>query len=162
MDDYYDLIADGYSELHKEEQLKKLQVIADNLDVRKEAKLLDVGCGPGYSTDFFECNIIGIDPSGKLLEQCSFKTVKGFAENLPFEDNSFDIVISVTVIHNFKDYQKGLSEIERVGKDRFVFSLLKKSQRFISIKDYIYNEFDVRKVIEEDKDLIIFAQKRNI
>ena len=155
---YYDETAKGYNELHKEEQLKKLRIISDNINVKKTDKLLDVGCGSGLSAKIFNCSITGVDPSTELLKQCSFKTIKAKAEKLPFSDNEFDIVIAVTCIHNFDDIKKALNEIKRVGKKKFVLTVLKKSEK----KDFIINEikdiFMITKIIEEDKDIIIFSE----
>ena len=64
----------------------------------------------------------GIDISNYAIEN-SMPTVKDFvqvadARDLPFEDNSFDLVISVTTVHNFdrEECIKALQEIDRVSK----------------------------------------------
>jgi ubiquinone/menaquinone biosynthesis C-methylase UbiE len=121
MKTYYDDWAEGYSELHREEQVRKLNVINENIRFDKGDLLLDVGCGPGFAAEVLDCRIIGLDPSAELLKKCSFKTVRCEAEEMPFPDNYFDVVIAVTSIHNFDDYAKGLLEIKRVGKERFAF-----------------------------------------
>ncbi|MBN1644793.1 methyltransferase domain-containing protein [Candidatus Woesearchaeota archaeon] len=151
---YYDEIAKGYNELHGDEQLKKLRIIAEKLKVKKTDKLLDVGCGTGLSAKVFDCDITGIDPSEELLKQCPFKTVKACAESLPFLDNSFDIVIAVTSIHNFKDIEKGLKEIKRVGKHKFAFSVLKKSNKLELIKEIMSTCFSIDCAMNSDADLI--------
>ncbi len=154
---YYDEIAEGYNELHGEEQLNKLKLIAKHLNVDKNTKLLDVGCGTGLSAKVFDCDITGIDPSEQLLKQCPFKTIKANAENLPFKDNEFDVVIAVTCIQNFKDINQGLREIKRVGKNKFALTVLKKSNK----KDFILNQiktiFQVQKVLKDEKDLILLS-----
>ncbi|MBU0461260.1 MAG: methyltransferase domain-containing protein, partial [Nanoarchaeota archaeon] len=128
---YYDEIAKGYDNLHKAEQLRKLEIIKENLKIKKNDFLLDVGCGTGISTEFWDCKKIGIDPSVELLKQNLDKKnsfyLEGKAEDLPFKSHLFDVVISVTAIHNFKDYRKGLREIKRVGEKRFALTLLKKA-----------------------------------
>ena len=48
-------------------------------------------------------------------------------------------------------------EIKRVGKDRFVLSFLKRSDKKEIIDKLIRRIFKVREVIEEDKDLIYFC-----
>jgi len=154
---YYDETSRNYNELHGEEQLNKLRIIADNLKVKKSDSLLDVGCGSGLSSKIFNCNITGIDPSEKLLQQCPFKTVQASAESIPFPDHSFDIVIAVTCIHNFNDIEQGLSEIKRVGKDIFAFSILKKSVKLKEIEVLISKCFNITKRIEEEKDVIFIC-----
>ena len=153
---YYDDIANGYNELHKEEQLKKLKIIKENLEINNSDKLLDVGCGTGFSLDYFDCDCQGIDPSKEMAKN-NKKIIIGKAENLPFKDNSYDIVISVTAIHNFDDIEAGLKEIKRVGKDKFVFSVLKKSKSFEKIKKLLYETFNVKKEIEEEKDIVFIS-----
>ncbi len=154
---YYDSISSGYNELHKEEQLRKLEIIKKNLDIHKKDKLLDVGCGTGFSLDYFDCNCRGIEPSKKLAKN-NKKINIGKAENLPFKDNSFNIVISITAIHNFDDVEKGLREIKRVGRDKFAFSVLKKAKNFTEIKKLIKRLFHIEKEIEEEKDIIFIGK----
>ena len=157
MKSYYDNIADGYEELYKEEQLKKLNLINDNMVVYRSDLMLDVGCGPGFASEVFDCRIMGLDPSEELLKQCSFKTVRCEAEEMPFPDNYFDVVIAVTSIHNFDDFKKGLLEMKRVGKERFAFTLLRKSSKFTEMESFIRNNFTIRRKIVEEKDLIFIC-----
>ena len=153
--EYYDKIADGYDELHKEEQLKKIIIIKDNLNVKKTDYLLDVGTGTGFALELFDCEKIGIDPAAKLLKKAKAPVIKGKAECLPFPDKTFDIVISVTAIHHFDDVEKSLKEMKRVCKDRVALSILKKSPKFENIKKLIKKNFKIKKEINEDKDLIM-------
>ncbi|MBC8495110.1 methyltransferase domain-containing protein [archaeon] len=157
MDTYYDDIADGYEELHREEQLKKLNIIKENLRFDRSDLMLDVGCGPGFAAEVFDSRIIGLDPSEKLLEKCSFKTVRCEAEDIPFPDKHFDVVISVTSIHNFNDFKKGLREIKRIGKERFAFSILRQTKKFVDIKAFIDDNFLIKKTINQGTDLIIIC-----
>jgi ubiquinone/menaquinone biosynthesis C-methylase UbiE len=158
---YYDEIAKGYEELHGEEQEKKIAIIKQKLTISPEDKLLDVGCGTGLTTRPWQCKRFGIDPSKKLLEKAKQKDTEGIyklapAEKIPFEDNFFDIVISITAIQNFEDIEKGLKEIKRVGKNRFVLTFLKKSQKRDVIEKMINALFGVKEKIEEEKDIILF------
>jgi ubiquinone/menaquinone biosynthesis C-methylase UbiE len=154
---YYNSISSGYDELHKEEQLKKLKIIKENITVKDS--LLDVGCGTGFSLDLFDVpKKIGLDPSRELLKQCKHKAIVGKAEELPFEDDSFDTVISVTAVQNFDDIEKGLKEIKRVAKRQVVVSVLKKSEKAELVDKLVNSIFDVWKTIEEDKDIIYFCE----
>jgi ubiquinone/menaquinone biosynthesis C-methylase UbiE len=158
-DDYYNSIAPGYSELHGEEQLRKAEIVLQNLDVKQTDSLLDVGCGNAKYLSVFPCKKAGIDPSCELLKQASVPVVQGVAEKLPFPDNSFDIVLSLTAIHNFDDPQQGLKEMLRVSKCDIAVSVLKKSGRFNEIEKFITELLPVRKRIEEAHDVIFFARK---
>jgi len=161
---YYDEISEGYEELHKEEQLKKVSLIKKHLKVNSSDKLLDVGCGTGVTTEPWECKRYGVDPAPKLLARARNKDEieykLGPAEKIPYPDGYFDVVISITAIQNFQDIEKGLKEIKRVGKDRFVLSFLKRSEKRENIINLIKKHFTIEKVIEEDKDLIYFTGSR--
>ena len=122
--DYYNSIAEGYEELHREEQEQKVEVILPNLSVTSTDFLLDVGCGTGLTTKPWGCRAIGLDPAIRLLNKAGEGSwVNAEAEHIPFRDDTFDIVISVTAIQNFHNIKIALSEMMRVGKDSFVFSI---------------------------------------
>lgn len=164
---YYNKIAAGYEELHKEEQLKKIKLIKKYLKVKKDEKLLDVGCGTGLTTQPWKCKKYGIDPSRKLLEKARKKNKaiiykQAQAEKIPFKDKSFDVVISVTALQNFMNIEKALNEIKRVGKNRFILTFLKKSAKKEKLNSLIKKHFKVKKIIEEEKDLIYIINHRKI
>ncbi len=155
---YYDDISEGYEELHKEEQQKKINLIKKYLMPKPEDKLLDVGCGTGLTTEPWPCTRYGIDPAKKLIarakqsDKIQYKIAP--AENIPYNDNEFDYVISITAIQNFEDIEKGLTEIKRVGKDKFILTFLKRSQKTEKITKLINKHFKVKGVVEEEKDLV--------
>lgn len=156
---YYDDIAEGYEELHEEEQLKKITLIKKYLKPSPSDKLLDVGCGTGLTTEPWECKRYGIDPAKKLLARARQKDKIEYklapAEEIPYPNSFFDYVISVTAIQNFDDIEKGLKEIRRVGKDRFILTYLKKSKRSKEINNAVRKIFEVTKEINEEKDTIL-------
>lgn len=176
---YYNGIASGYDSLHKEEQLKKFAIVSSSGIVKSSDSLLDVGCGTGFSLDYFDvASAVGIDPADKLVEQykqtqqsdrvdlnaCSKKILVGSAEKLPFENSSFDVVVSFTAIQNFTDVKGGLREILRVGKNRFALTFLKSvsfSNKIERILREVFSEsiFSIEK-IEEDKDFIFIIHRK--
>lgn len=88
-----------------------------------ETRVLDVGCGTGnYAavlTEAKSCRVSGIDPSRRMLESASDAAqweslVRGSAESLPFDDDSFDVVISTDVIHHIGDRDAYFCEAARV------------------------------------------------
>tara|TARA_B100000575_G_C23133584_1_gene658045 strand:- start:891 stop:1550 length:660 start_codon:yes stop_codon:yes gene_type:complete len=133
-------------------------------------KVLDVGCAKGFMVydlikNFPQIECQGIDISDYAIKN-SLEEVKDFlkvanANNLPFEDNSFDVVISINTIHNLDEIncKKALQEIERVSK----------KNSFITVDAYT-NEIEKKKMFEwnltaktimSDKEWINFFQKAN-
>jgi len=154
---YYNEISDGYVELHKDEQLKKIELIKQNISINKDNLLLDLGCGP-YFGDFF-CKVIGLDPSIELLKQANIPVVCAKAEHLPFKDHVFDTVISVTAMHNFDDIERAIKEAIRVGKQQFAFTVLKKSKKLEEITNLLQKNFQINKVVDEQFDRIFLTTK---
>jgi len=93
------------------------------------SSVLDVGCGKGFMMhDIAELipdiTVKGIDISDyafcNTLEDMKPHVQVANAKNLPFENDSFDVVISINTIHNLKkdECAQALREIERVGKGK--------------------------------------------
>lgn len=98
----------------------------------EDAAILDIGCAKGFMVrDFIslmpDATVKGIDVSEYAIENAdplarSHVSVAD-ARELPFEDDSFDLVISITTIHNLPiaDVRRALQEVMRVSrKDAFV------------------------------------------
>ena len=98
----------------------------------KNSSILDIGCAKGFMMHDFsklipEISVNGVDISDYAIEN-SMKDIKPYVKvadvrNLPFADNSFDLVISINTIHNLgiEELKKALKEIERVSKkDAFI------------------------------------------
>ncbi|MFH1650394.1 MAG: methyltransferase domain-containing protein [Candidatus Woesearchaeota archaeon] len=156
---YYDDISAGYEELHGEEQRNKLRILAAELDVKRDNKLLDVGAGTGMSAQHFDCKWTGIEPSAGMIEHATEQIILGKGEELPFKDNQFDVVICVTALHNFDNPEKGLKEMIRVGKGKFGFSLLRSAHNHKELVLMIKHNFNVLKHIEEEKDDIFICSR---
>ncbi len=144
----YAEIAKGYDELYKEEQEEKLAIIAQHVTVKPTDKLLDVGCGTGISTNYFSCETTGIDPCQEMIDAGKGDLICAPAENLPFEDNTFDIIISVTALHH-TDITKAMQEINRVAKPnaQIAITLLNKAKNFQEINRLLtnYNKIQSKK-----------------
>lgn len=104
-----------------------VQRMIDHFQLTGTERILDIGCGKGFLLhDFRELlpgvSVDGIDISSYALEH-AMEDVRPFlrqgnATDLPYKDQSFDLVISINVIHNLPDplCRKALREMERVGK----------------------------------------------
>ncbi len=105
------------------------KVIPDFIDhwkLDKNSSVLDVGCAKGFMLYDLkryipEIKISGIDISKYAINN-SIKEIKPFliegdAKKLPFEDNSFDVVISINTIHNLdlEECKIAIKEIDRVS-----------------------------------------------
>ena len=88
--------------------------------------VLDLGSGTGAAFDqLLNYETTAIDPDKKMLELNTFENkVLGSAENLPFEDNSFDNVFCCFVWRNISDTNKALQEVYRVLRPGGKFILL--------------------------------------
>jgi ubiquinone/menaquinone biosynthesis C-methylase UbiE len=160
---YYNALGIGYNALHREEQEHKLHEIKQVIHPKKDEILLDIGCGTGISSNW-SCQVIGIDPSEKLIQiarknypQHTF--IIGKAETLPFQDHNFDYVICVSCIHHC-DFSKSVSEMIRVGKKTFVVTILKKSSKYEKIMKTLEGKLRIRRLVETQWDSVLFLSIR--
>lgn len=110
-----------WTELHqKAKYLKDLSLSADAF---KGMKVLDIGAGPIPSATCFEgCRLYALDPLNSIYEMLGFprqpypdvRFIGSPAENIPFDDDFFDAVISVNAIDHVDDFERTASEIQRV------------------------------------------------
>lgn len=107
---------------------KVARAMKDHYDIKSGDKLLDVGCGKGYLLFDFTKVVPGVEITGIDISEYAINHGKeeirdrlkvGNATALPFQDNYFDLVISINTLHNLHcyDLDKALREIERVAKD---------------------------------------------
>ena len=94
------------------------------------SKILDVGCGKGFLLKEMvilepKLKVYGFDISKHALKHIDKKLRKNFRKlkaqsKYPYKKNFFDLVISITTLHNLEifDLKKALTEIERVGKKK--------------------------------------------
>ena len=88
--------------------------------------VLDLGSGTGAAYEqLINYETTAIDPDKKMLELNTFENkVLGFAEKLPFEDNSFDNIFCSFVWRNVSDTNKAHNEVYRVLRPGGKFVLL--------------------------------------
>ncbi|MGB2957729.1 MAG: class I SAM-dependent methyltransferase [Bacteroidota bacterium] len=96
--------------------------------------LLDLGIGTGLGSVLYHkagLRVFGMDSSDEMLKVCE---EKGFAEALkrhdlgaapyPFEDSSMDHVVSVGVLHLFRDLATVFQETSRIVRDGGLFAFV--------------------------------------
>lgn len=103
------------------------QRLADHYALQPGATILDVGCAKGFLLHDLKAavpgaQVKGLDISSYAIEH-AMEDVKddltvGTAAKLPYEDHSFDLVVSINTLHNLRvaDLDAALREIERVGR----------------------------------------------
>ena len=103
------------------------RAMAEHYQLPAKPKILDIGCGKGFLLyDFLkaipDAEIYGIDISPYAIanskEEIRDRLQVGSATDLPWPDDHFDLVISITTLHNLHAYDldPALREMERVGK----------------------------------------------
>jgi len=94
---------------------------------RASGDILELGCGGGTNLQFYDWSQVrslsGVDPSPELLGRAqdallrsgrSANFANGIAEALPFENNSFDSVVTTFTLCSVQDPTAALSEVRRV------------------------------------------------
>jgi len=117
-----------------------------------EGKVLDVGSGTGIvleKVNLLPENYFGLDISDNMLKISrnkfpKYHFIKGDMSNMPFEDNSFDSVISLFGSFSYSfNHLKTVQEIERVLKPNGKFFIMSCGRKYHSRKNYILNKFNI-------------------
>ncbi len=127
--DYWDGSREtGYGGFHYDGRWRPVvEKIAEHYNLKPYSRVLDIGCGKGFLV--YELMQVvpgmvvhGIDISKYAIDNAKEETKKllevGKAEELPYKSNLFDLVISLTTLHNLYlyDFKKAIQEVERVKK----------------------------------------------
>ena len=141
----YDDMAEGYARFWapviRPAAVRVLDLVASTLDDRDEAHVLDVGSGTGSLAiaalqTWPRHRVTGIDPAGGMLEVARhtadeqlaqhvarrFRAEVAAADQLPFEDGTFDLAISSFVLQLVEDRPAALREIRRVLRPGSTFA----------------------------------------
>jgi ubiquinone/menaquinone biosynthesis C-methylase UbiE len=90
--------------------------------IKKGDKILDVGCGSAIAgkefQKFFQAEIVGVDIKDRRVCQIPFRIING--KDLPFPENSFDVVLIAYVLHHAKDAISLLREAKRVSRGKVI------------------------------------------
>lgn len=151
----------------KQLELKALLEALGNIEGKS---ILEVGIGTGlFAMELRKLNatVYGIDPAENMLkiaQSRGFDVKFGYGEAIPFEDNTFDITLSMTSMENSKFPQKFIKELVRVTKPKGkvvvavlnIFSCYGISRRIRGLfsKDdlfkgmHFYNYFELEKLMK--------------
>lgn len=122
---------------------RELSLLLDLVRPAHGHTLLDVGAGTGYfSRGFAEAGlkVTGIDPNPAMVRYARTQTgtvdyLEGIAEQLPFEEDSFDYAAAVTSLCFVTEPQKALAEMWRVSRHGIILGLLNRNS-LLYLKKY--------------------------
>jgi len=112
---------------------KATKELIDLCNLSKGKYVLDVGCGVGltscYITRRYDCRVVGVDISERMIYRAIERARKegvedrvefrvADAQNLPFQDDLFDVVIGESAITFVEDKNKAVREYARVTKSK--------------------------------------------
>jgi SAM-dependent methyltransferase len=115
----YDRIGGGYATTRRADPRLAAAIERALGDART---VVNVGAGAGsYEPDGRE--VTAVEPSATMIGQRApgaAPAVRAAAEDLPFENGSFDAAMAVMTLHHWDDWRLGLAELRRVARQRVV------------------------------------------
>jgi len=125
-----------------------MDVVASHVEGQRIRTILDLGCGTGRFSEGlaarFDAEVIGLDPSQKMLDQARAKLVdgrvrfeQGRGESIPIPDNSVDLIFISMVFHHFDDPALVARECGRALRDRGTVFLRAGIREQISLYPYV-------------------------
>jgi ubiquinone/menaquinone biosynthesis C-methylase UbiE len=130
---------------------QRLRIAMGVIGNLRRGKVLDVGCGPGILLSRMastHLDLYGVDCSPEMIAEAKKRTpatraglMVGTAEELPFEDQTFDAVFALGVLEYLQDVSRGLHEIARVAKSNalVVVSMMNAQSLYMSWERLIYS-----------------------
>lgn len=112
---------------------RETRLTLELLDPMRGRSVLDIGCGPGICLKALldaGLEVTGLDPSPYMLDGAAARLGhradlhRGFAEDLPFDDNSFHYACLIKTLEFVDEPEKALEEAFRVAKDRVFIGLV--------------------------------------
>ena len=105
-----------------------MNVISSYVENERVNTILDLGCGTGRFSEalaaYFNAEVLGIDPSKKMLDQARMKLRDrrvryelGRGEALPLPNDSVDLIFMSMTFHHFEDLVLAARECRRVLRD---------------------------------------------
>jgi SAM-dependent methyltransferase len=133
----YDTIGATYTVTRRTEPRIAAQLWAALGDARK---VLNVGAGTG-SYEPSDRDVLAVEPSAVMRSQRhgdAAPCLAASAENLPFDDQSFDAAMAFSTIHHWQDPMAGLREMRRVARRVVVFTFdTSDPSQFWLTRDYL-------------------------
>ena len=153
---------------HAEHVVKRFQKLLEYVELKENQDFLEIGCGSGmvskYIAEKYRLNVTGVDVDPEQIEFAKKNNsnacfLEADATHLAFEDNSFDIVLSLGVMHHIYNWLDAMEEIKRVLRPKSYFIYM----------DLVYHELTAKigRAVSHNygiitmKDLNSFIEKSN-
>jgi len=153
--------------------------LLETIELKKDMNVLDVGCGLGFPLiEIAErlgntSKVYGIDLWERALERVRLKmkvynirnveVISGHAEDMPFDNSFFDLIVSNNGINNVQDIAQTLKECYRVCKSnaQMVFTLNTEEtmMEFYSVFQEVLKEENLEEEIQKMKEQIYSKRK---
>ncbi len=137
---------DGWLDDTRGYKVRKTHLEVLGLMSMRGKKVLDAGCGPGtYGIMLAQAGneVIGIEISPGAVQVANqrakekgvdFTARVGDLENLPFDDNTFDVCFCGWVLHHFPDINKAVSELSRVLKPGGYITMVEPNESNLAVR----------------------------
>jgi SAM-dependent methyltransferase len=117
----YDSIGKRYIDVRREDPRIAARIRAA---LGKARTVVNIGAGSG-SYEPADLEVVAVEPSETMIAQRpegAAPVIRAFAEQLPFEDRSFDAAMAVLTDHHWSDQPRGLAEMRRVARRVVLFT----------------------------------------
>ncbi len=159
MSEYYDALSSGYGELYSEEQLDKFEFLMSWLKTLK-GFILDLGAGTGLIQKFFIPSVSADSSIEMLKRNNNPNRVCCDARFLPFKDESFNSLISVTMLQDVKEKRRVLREIARVCKGVIILTILKRNYNKERLDALMSKNFEIIYFDVQGKDYCYYLKRK--
>ena len=138
------------SKRHAKKNFEVIEELFKIIELSSINNVLEIGCGVGvvseHLNNIYKMNVIGTDVDPKQIkiakifnkENKSLKYIEADATELPFENDTFDLILTLWVLHHIRDWRKVLEEIKRVLKPMgtiFIYDL-EYSKKLVNFYNY--------------------------
>lgn len=135
------------------------------LDICKDKVVLDIASGEGYGSSILAKSarhVFGVDSSARAVEHARSSYLEGNisfsvgrAENIPFCDSKFDIVVSFETLEHLTDHDGFIREVKRVLKPDGVLMISTPDEHVYSAEGSTHNPFHLRELNRTDFEFLL-------
>lgn len=151
--------------IYSRDTIEHLHRYAITFEFIKGKNVLDIASGEGYGSHLmsrFAGNVCGVDIDNESVELAKKKYKsnnliykQGSATQIPFDDNTFDVVVSFETIEHIAEHNQMISEVKRVLKKDGILIISTPDKMYYSDIRKFNNHFHIKELYREEfKDLI--------